>query len=415
MFYRFTHVVISVMLRIFFRRIYVAGAENIKADKPQLLASNHPNGFIEPLVMACHLPKPLYFLVRGDVFDNPFLRPMLRATNQIPIFRFRDGFSRLRENAGTIDESIQVLLQRKNLLIFAEGGTESIKKLRPLQKGVARIAFQVLEKDPSLPLEILPVGVNFTYPTVFGEELMLRVGKPILVKDYWKVYTEDKNKAIEQLLADLAFKMEKNVVHLDDQHRIHVFEKVAAMQRSDVRLPYVAMTNREDHRLNAEKKLASNIDALDAPALENIRKDISVMDGMLRKSGNDFSYFSQKKGNIAHILLIAVLALPSLAGMCFHGLALLGAQHFTASKVKHKEFRLSILLVSSLALTTISYIILGCLWALLDLPAIGFLIIPFTGLSWYAIYMLWKGYHFRSLTNAGAIENQKKIILDYVK
>ncbi|MBL0102155.1 MAG: 1-acyl-sn-glycerol-3-phosphate acyltransferase [Saprospiraceae bacterium] len=133
-------------------------------------------------------------MVRGDVFENPFLRPILKSTHQIPIFRFRDGFSKLRENSHTIDESLQVLIENKNLLIFAEGSTESVKKLRPLQKGIVRIAFQALEKNPELELEILPVGLNFTYPTDFNEEVMLQVGQPILVQKYFESYKTDKTK-----------------------------------------------------------------------------------------------------------------------------------------------------------------------------------------------------------------------------
>ena len=203
MFYKFLKILVGFSLKIFFKKIFVSGIEHIKIDKPQLIASNHPNGFLEPLIMACYFPKDLHFLVRGDVFDKKWLRPILISTHQIPIFRFRDGFSKLRENAGTMDESFKILMENKNLLIFAEGGTESVKKLRPLQKGIARIAFQVLEKDPELDLEIIPTGINFTYPTRFNKEVMLQVGEPIKVKPYFALYLTDKNKAIDQLLSDI--------------------------------------------------------------------------------------------------------------------------------------------------------------------------------------------------------------------
>ncbi|MFN8338031.1 MAG: 1-acyl-sn-glycerol-3-phosphate acyltransferase [Saprospiraceae bacterium] len=173
MVYQFLKILVGFTLKIFFRKIYISGTEHVQNNKAQLVASNHPNGFLEPLIMACFFSKDLHFLVRGDVFDNPFLKPLLIATHQIPIFRFRDGFSKLRENSQTMDESTQVLIDKKNLLIFAEGGTQSIKKLRPLQKGIARIAFQTLEKQPDLDLEILPVGINFTEPSKFNKEVML--------------------------------------------------------------------------------------------------------------------------------------------------------------------------------------------------------------------------------------------------
>ena len=95
MFYQFLKILVGFTLRIFYRKIYMTGTEHVKKGKAQLVASNHPNGFLEPLIMACYFPKDLHFLVRGDVFDNPFLKPILTSTHQIPIFRFRDGFSKL--------------------------------------------------------------------------------------------------------------------------------------------------------------------------------------------------------------------------------------------------------------------------------------------------------------------------------
>jgi 1-acyl-sn-glycerol-3-phosphate acyltransferase len=173
MLYKIFKVIVSFTLKIFFRKIYLSGLENLDNSKPQILASNHPNGFLEPLLMACFFTRPLYFLVRGDVFDNKFLKPILVATHQIPIFRFKDGFSKMRENTQTLQASSDVLLDGKCLLIFAEGSTKCIKMLRPLQKGLSRITFDTLARDPNIDLEILPVGINFTHNTLFNKEVMI--------------------------------------------------------------------------------------------------------------------------------------------------------------------------------------------------------------------------------------------------
>ncbi len=414
MFYQFAKVVITFMLRLFFRRIYVSGTEHISSKKPQLLASNHPNGFIEPLVMACFFPKPLYFLVRGDVFDNALIRPILRATNQIPIFRFRDGFSRLRENTGTMEESIQVLLDRKNLLIFAEGGTESIKKLRPLQKGIARIAFQVLEKNPQLPLEILPVGVNFTYPTRFGEEVMLCVGPPIQVSSYYPLYLEDKNKATDQLLSDIYTQMKPQIIHLEDQHRIHVFEKLVSVWRSKFNEPFYAPVSAHVARLQAEKNLANRVDALSEQSLEDIRKEIRQLDVVLKKHGLNDDYFSKRKITWRKAFLLILLGVPAAAGYLLHAMPVLGAQQFTKSKVKHKEFILSILLVASLVLTLCTYIVYLAFWYVFCIPLLWFLGIPLLGLCAFTMFQIVRSVHYKNQNAIDEINHQIQKILQYV-
>ena len=70
-----------------------------------------------------------------------------------------------------------------------------------------------MEKSPQTDLEILPVGINFTYPTRFNKEVMLRVSTPLQVRPYFELYQQDKNKATEALLNDLYARMKENIIH----------------------------------------------------------------------------------------------------------------------------------------------------------------------------------------------------------
>lgn len=368
MFYSFLKVLVGFTLKLFFRKIFISGTELIKKDTPQLIASNHPNGFLEPLVMACFFPKALHFLVRGDVFDNPILKPLLKSTNQIPIFRFRDGFSRLRENSQTIDESLQVLIDKHNLLIFAEGNTESIKKLRPLQKGIARIAFQTLEKQPDLDLEILPVGINFTIPDKFDQTVMLRVGKPLKVQNYIDNYHKDKNTGTQLLLDGLYTEMKKNVVHLEDQHRKTIFEKLAVINRFKDQKSYLPVFLRTDLNLEKEINLARNVDDLLPQQLESLHITINAMEKKMATFNLNFHKIFLKPLTIKTTILLLVGFLPAVFGAFVHSLPIGLGYWFTKSKVKQKEFKASILMVSVLLLMMIHYFILLILNIVLGWP-----------------------------------------------
>ncbi|HPK09706.1 MAG TPA: 1-acyl-sn-glycerol-3-phosphate acyltransferase, partial [Saprospiraceae bacterium] len=126
MFYSFLRVLANIVIRLYYRRIYISGLENIPTDKPVMIASNHPNGFLEPIIMACIWPRDLSFLVRGDLYDNKFLQPLLKATNEIPIYRFKDGFASLRNNQKTIQTVVDQLKASRHIIIFIEGGTEAV-------------------------------------------------------------------------------------------------------------------------------------------------------------------------------------------------------------------------------------------------------------------------------------------------
>lgn len=396
MFYQFLKILVGFTLRIFFKKIFITGVENVKNDRAQLIASNHPNGFLEPLIMACFFPKDLHFLVRGDVFDNPFLRPILRSTHQIPIFRFRDGFSKLRENSQTMDESIQVLLDKKNLLIFAEGGTESIKKLRPLQKGIARIAFQALDKNPSLDLEVLPVGINFTYPAKFNKEVMMRVSEPIKVRPFYDLYLEDKNKGIDALLNEIYDGMKKNIIHLEHQDRLETFEQLALTSRSQSQLPYLPVYLKDNKQLDEEKAIAFKIDNLHEDKFSLLKSDAKSLLAKMKKDGVKWSDLTKKPMNILNIIILTFGLIPALLGFMIHLPAIAVGHYFTKSKVKQKEFKASILMVVTLVMMLLQYVILFFFAAFSLIPWYILLVFILSGL-WLRFYVgIYSNTYFKS-------------------
>lgn len=348
MLYRILKVLVGFGLQVFYRKIHISGLEHIKKDRPQLIASNHPNGFIEPLVMACFLPKPLNFLVRGDVFEKKWLKPILEATYQIPVFRFRDGFSKMRENQASMSSSIEVLLKGQNLLIFAEGGTESIKRLRGLQKGLPRIAFSVLEQNHDLDLEILPVGINFTYPTVFNSEVMLKIGAPIRVKDYFELYSNDKRQAYDQLTERIYNEMLPNVVHLETDEDEKLFEKTMPIFRETK--PNVPVLVYNDGALQKEIRVAKMISDATTDQKKEVLELLNAQNGL-----GKFQFFP---AHFFRYMLIIVGFFPALVGLLIHFLPILVAVNFTKVKVKQKEFRASILFVVFLVNVLILYLIL---------------------------------------------------------
>lgn len=415
MIYKFLRVLVGFALRMFFRKIYITGTENINPGKAQLIASNHPSGFMEPLLMACFFPKPLNFLVRGDVFDNKLLAPLLRATNQIPIFRFKDGFSRLRENSQTIDESLEVLAQRKSLLIFAEGNTESIKKLRPLQRGISRIAFQALEKYPDLDLEIVPVGINFTHPQHFDETVMIRVGTPLNARDYLEVYHNDKTHGHQQLLDDLYSAMKKNVVHLEDQDRRDIFEKLADLERNGHPSGYPPVHVASSASLQREKELAEITDKLSDGTLADVRDQFRALKSDTRLRGQNLSVITKEPVTLVRLMALATGALPATAGALIHGLPLFAGYLFTKKMVKHKEFRTSILMVSNIVLQSLLYLVLIILTLAGTLP---WYIVPVAitcGLWWRYFYAKLRDTAFMSVEKLASLKSEGFGILEKVK
>lgn len=385
MLYKFLKIVVGISLKIFFKKIYVYGTENIQLNKAQIIASNHPNGFLEPILMACFLPKPLYFLVRGDIFKNPIANYFLRATHQIPIFRFRDGFSKLRNNSKTIDESLQVLNNKNNLLIFAEGGTQSIKKLRPLQKGMARIAFQTLEQFPNLDLEILPTGINFTYPTEFNKEVYLKIGQPISVKPFYDMYCQDKNKGTESLLDAIYHAMKENVIHIEDQHLAPLFENTISAVRLKKTFSYLPVLRTDEERLKYEINWARQLDSAAPKSIANIKDSVENIKRTYKKHGLKSQDIEKKPINLTSFLILLLGFLPALIGLFYHILPLATGFYFKNKIVKQREFKASIQFALVVFLTLIQYTLFLILSILFENIFIGWVLPIITGL-WARFY-----------------------------
>jgi 1-acyl-sn-glycerol-3-phosphate acyltransferase len=176
---------VNLCLRVAYRKIYINGLENIKSNKAYLVTANHPSGFMEPLIMACLFPRDLYFITRGDLFANPFYNFVFKATHQIPIFRFKDGFSNLRHNQESVRKAVDTIKERKALLIFAEGSTKYCFFSRPLQKGFLRMGFQALAEDKNLEIDILPVGLTFNYVDKFGSDVIMNIGESFSLNSFF--------------------------------------------------------------------------------------------------------------------------------------------------------------------------------------------------------------------------------------
>ena len=206
--------VVRLGLKIYFNKMVVSGLEHLPEGQPIILTCNHPNSFLEACVLACFLPRPVYFLTRGDVMKEKKLDWFFRSTNQIPIYRFRDGYSNLRKNAETFKRCNELLEDNSLIVIFAEGSTEMVKQLRSLQQGFARIAIGALQKTDLSEILIQAAGMNFQNPAIGGAYAEVHIGPGIKTSDYLKSYS-DKPKETLALMAQQQYEtMLPLVIHL---------------------------------------------------------------------------------------------------------------------------------------------------------------------------------------------------------
>ena len=201
MFYSFTKVLIRLALKLFCSKITVNDSSYFSYSGPMILACNHPNSFLDAIIIGSQFKQPVHFLARGDAFRKPLVSMILRLLKLIPIYRLSEGREYLALNDATFEKCQQVLLNKGIVLIFSEGLCENSWKLRPLKKGTSRIFFTALQ-NPVIAneLTVLPIGINYNSFQHFGKKIIIHIDKPININDLLPITKEAENASRFNLL-----------------------------------------------------------------------------------------------------------------------------------------------------------------------------------------------------------------------
>ena len=148
---------------------------------PLLIAANHPNSFLDAIVLSSLFKQPIYSLARGDAFTNQFHGKLLRSMNMLPVYRITEGVENLENNYETFDACKEIFKKNGIVLIFSEGRCINEWRLRPLMKGTARLALS--SWHDGIPLNILPLGINYQSFRSFGKNIHLNFGNIISEKN----------------------------------------------------------------------------------------------------------------------------------------------------------------------------------------------------------------------------------------
>jgi 1-acyl-sn-glycerol-3-phosphate acyltransferase len=151
-------------------RIRIEGVENLPAEGPYIIASNH-QAWYDPAFLVIALPDPLpmvYSMARRDtVFNRAWKRAIVR----------RAGVFAIAPHEGELDLTglgsvYHVLSRGGRVLIFPEGRYSRGRRLRPLKKGVAHFALQA-------GVPIAPVAIDGDARLWPGARITISIGQPV--------------------------------------------------------------------------------------------------------------------------------------------------------------------------------------------------------------------------------------------
>jgi len=158
---------------------------------PVLITANHPNSFLDAIIIATVFNKPIHFLARGDAFHKPWHNVLLRTLHMFPVYRMSEGKEFLGLNAAAFENSRNVLRKNGIVLIFIEGICVNKHELQPFKKGAARIAASCWKEG--IPLQVLPLGIGYSSFQKIGKSVLIQTGELLNQKELMPLEEEAKN------------------------------------------------------------------------------------------------------------------------------------------------------------------------------------------------------------------------------
>ena len=202
-----------VFIHFYCRKIVINNKSMLQKAGPLLIASNHPNSFLDAIMLATLFKNPVYSLARGDAFAGKLITKILTSLNMLPVYRVSEGVENLENNYTTFEACQDIFKQNGIVLIFSEGRCINEWHLRPLKKGTARLALTAWQDN--VPVEVLPLGINYNSFRKYGKDVFLNFGN-IITKEQVNLNfsggnaINEFNEKLKQQLQNLVFEINNN-------------------------------------------------------------------------------------------------------------------------------------------------------------------------------------------------------------
>jgi len=227
-FYRAVRGVARFWLWFLFKSVDALHPERVPAGGPILLCVNHPNNFIDSLVVGAAMRRKVHYLATAAMFRNRLLARFLLACGAIPVYRKQDDPDKMDKNLDTFAACYRAFDHGRLIAIYPEGTTHAEARVQRIKTGAARIALGYEAAHPG-ELAMIPVGLSFEARKSFRSRVLVAFGEPIQPSAYLAAYREDPVKAVDALTRDLQWAMEAQVVNverIDDQRLVRAVEEL---------------------------------------------------------------------------------------------------------------------------------------------------------------------------------------------
>ena len=148
----------------------VIGVENVPADGPVLICSNHVS-MVDPVLIGISFKRQITFIAKKELFGTKFTNWFLTNLGMVPVDRGASDLAAMRV-------CIEALNEGRLLGIFPQGHRYKQDENREIQSGAAMMA---------LRSKAVVVPVHVSAPMKAFKKTTVRFGKPVDLSDLSRV------------------------------------------------------------------------------------------------------------------------------------------------------------------------------------------------------------------------------------
>ncbi len=373
--------------KVYYRKVTILGTENIPKNKPLIFTPNHQNALMDALVLLFSYNKQFVFIARADIFKNPMIARILYFLKILPIYRVRDGFDTVKKSKDIIRKTIDIITSGSAIVILPEGNHSSFRRLRPLKKGFARMAFQAEEaNDYNLDIHIVPVGIDYDHYFNPRGSVVINFGKPVAVHNYYKLYKQNKAVAINKIKEELSQHMAPLIVNIKSKDNYNTYNELRAICREDFIINHRNVVSNTENRVLIDQHLTEAVSEFEKIDHNNFLHLKDITDNYLKiRDRFGFSNKIIRNNGISLTklipgLLLLILMFPVFLYGFLNNIVPYKIPVIVSKKIRDEQFLSSVRYVISLLSFPIFYILQSLIvylvtsnisvtgWYLLSLP-----------------------------------------------
>lgn len=231
--YRILRKLLSLAVRVFYRRVEVVGLEHIPKNGAVVFCGNHPNSLLDPILITVSCGRIAHFAAKDILFRNPIVARLLRVMGAVPIMRRKDHVGEAVDNSSAFEALFEVLGSGRCMGIFPEGLSHNDSHLQSLKTGAARIALGAVQAHGN-PVVLVPCGLNYMNRHRFRSSILVQYGEPIRIGDARLAeFAQDETSAVRALTDELDTAMRELTVNADDWDTLRVLDGVRRLYQPE--------------------------------------------------------------------------------------------------------------------------------------------------------------------------------------